>query len=298
MCIRDRSRLCAFVHGPLTNPLTDKVVRGARTHAKAIVRFLSWENTSAKVLVQEEFQPLNSEDVVSMLHVWRGHTPTEFFDYTVPDWWTNVGDDGDTNTDAVQPKKFAPLGLDPTYVTRAEPFGIHFENVEWPEQPEKSPSENTSRVPASPPASTASQVTRADDLLGLEQFIHEHHAKSSRGDINGLMDDYASTVEHQGSPAVSRATIRKQEVEYHAPGYRITEKVRGAPEFRRVSPNLIEASYELSFVRVKPDGAWISGVADVLVGIEIGADGARIVKQRSTTRDSEKRRGDRNPPVI
>ncbi len=293
-------RLCAFVYAPVTNPLTNQVVGASRDNRlKGILRFLSWNDTSAEVVVQEEFQPMKPDDIVSILHVWEQHTPKEFFDYAVPDWWTVLGDAGDTNVDGVPAaKEMPPLGIDPNYLTRAEPYGIHFQEVESREQRDRRLAAAVTAAASTPPISIAPQAPSADDLQELERFLQEHHAKSSRGDINGLMADYALMVDHQGAGRVTLDAIRKEELEYHAPGYRVSERMRGAPQFRRLSPNVVEAKYELGFVRAKPDGSWISGVADVVLNVHTDFSGRRIVKQQSTSRENEKRRGDRNPPSL
>jgi hypothetical protein len=96
---------------------------------------------------------------------------------------------------------------------------------------------------------------------------------------------------------VDRAYIRAEEEKYHAPGYTVTEQVRGPIRQDRVEHDKMRVDYQLQFVRIGPDGAWLRGVSDVTLDIQATPNGLRIVRQNAVPRENEKLKGRGVPPL-
>ncbi len=154
------------------------------------------------------------------------------------------------------------------------------------------------QTPSTPPPSTPSPVPafvgRPAPAFPVEQqltaFITEHHAKSSRGDVTGLVDDYADHVDHFDHGIVDREFIRRDEVEYQSPGTRVTESITTAPVFTPLGNGLYSATYSLSFLRIRPDRHWTKGISEIQMQINLTPNGPRITSQRSQSHDLQKGR--------
>ena len=143
--------------------------------------------------------------------------------------------------------------------------------------------------PSRPAPPTNSASTNTDDIervLGV--FIQQHHLKSSRSDVDCLVADYGDRVDHFQNGIVDRNFIRKDELEYHSPGTRITENLLTRVTARELEHNLYSATYTIGYHRIRPDGRWTKGVSDIELQIEMTANGPRIVRQRSQNRDQQK----------
>jgi len=291
-------QLFAFVYEPLVNPLNDKVVGATYSRAKGIVRVLSWDGSSARVTSQDEFTNLAPSDVVSVLHTWENREVKPLTDNASPEWWTTIGDQAEAPVDgSALAKGTTPLAFGPKLSTRGDPHVIRFQGVESARESQSAkPLISASSEPPPLPPAIVQTPQNYTEILG--PFIVRHHEKSSAGNVEGLMLDYAERVDHYDAGVLPRDAIRAEELKYHAPGYRITERVRGRIELRRLSSSRTEARYQLIFLRVKPDNSWATGAADVVLEIEMTSDGPLIVKQNSVSRENEKQRGQSNPPSL
>jgi len=144
--------------------------------------------------------------------------------------------------------------------------------------------------PVIPSASTAPSGPTANLEPMLTSFLQEHHAKSSRGDIAGLVADYGDRVDHFTHGMVDREYIRKDELAYHSPGTRVTEALTNQPAFSQLSGILYRAVYTIGFQRIQADGRSITGSSDIEMLIELTPNGPRIVYQRARNRDQKKGR--------
>ncbi len=152
--------------------------------------------------------------------------------------------------------------------------------------------------PKSPEAGKSTQASGAqvdpDDRRKFEltNFVTQHHNKSSRGDVDGFIADYAEKVNHFDNGVVTRDFIRKDELEYHSPGTRVTETLIAPPQFERLDSDGVTytASYSINFHRVRSDGQWSKGVSDVSLIIEVTKDGPLIVRQTAKARNIQKGR--------
>lgn len=122
----------------------------------------------------------------------------------------------------------------------------------------------------------------------LTKFLAEHHRKSSNGDVDGVVADYGAKVDHFTNGVVSRDFIRKDELEYHAPGSRVTETMIGQPKIERSAPGSFTATYSINYHRIRPDGRWTKGVSDIELTIGMSDDQPYIVRQRALNRNIER----------
>ena len=144
--------------------------------------------------------------------------------------------------------------------------------------------------PDSPTVSSDNQ--RASPMSAVEirlsEFLAQHHAKSSRGDVDGLVADYANRVDHFTNGYVDRDFIRKDELDYHSPGTRVTETMTTRPEFNLLNGTTYAATYSIAFHRVRPDGRWTKGNSDIEMDIDLTPNGPRIVRHHAKIRDQQK----------
>jgi len=289
-------RLGAFVYPPLINPLNNQTIGPDYTTIKALLRIRSWKDTQAEVWTQDEFLPLQPGDVVSALHTWEGQVPKKPLEGAPFDSWTIIEASDFIDAAASTPpgKNAPPLEIGPALDVRRDRHS--FAIVGTRQRAVQQPAAPISEPKTSPPPSTG-DAPPIDPRI-IEEFIHRHHAKSSAGDINGLVADYAATVEHYDKGLVDQEFIRKEEEAYHAPGNSVKETVRGQMRIDSLGGKAFSATYCLDFMQVKPTGEWVRGASDVVLLIEIQAGKPRIFSQRSTSRASEKRKGRGTPPAL
>jgi len=91
---------------------------------------------------------------------------------------------------------------------------------------------------------------------------------------------------------VEREAIRKEELDYHSPGTRVSEVVVGEIKLSTVSENLFRATYTIRYEQVRPSGAWARGLSDIELVIDVARASPRlipqIVRQRANNRDKQK----------
>ena len=292
-------RLCAFIYAPLINPLNNAVIGADTSSLRALVRFQSWNGTTAEAWIQDEFLPVEKDDVVSIFHTWEKRSFIPFNEGAAADWWTHVGNEGDTALTGIPAAASAPavefgLPVIPQPIANgvviSEIHRVSIGNHELAKIGNQSePPKFTLPPPAKAP-NAAPQLSRFSEK-DVVNFINFHHQKSSNRDIVGLMNDYADRVEHYAAGVVDRAFVQTQEEKYHAPGYTIFERVSGQIRQTTLAPDKIRVEYPLQFVRISPDGSWTKGVSDVTLEIQAAMGGLRIVKQNSVSRENEKQKG-------
>lgn len=293
------TRLCAFIYAPLINPLNNAVIGADTSSLRAIVRFHTWDSTTAKVWIQDEFHPVEKDDVISVLHTWDDSKFIPLNGGAAADWWTPVGTDGDATFSSVPTITSAPtieFGTQVVPLTSGTGLvvgEVHKNNLLKRELPTPGIQNETPTFIPPLPVKTANSAPQANRFSEKDvvNFINFHHRKSSNGDIVGLMNDYADRVEHYNAGVVDRAFVQAQEEKYQAPGHTIFERVSGQIRQTTLAPDKIRVEYPLQFVRISPDGSWTKGVADVTLEIQAAMGGLRIVKQNSVSRENEKQKG-------
>lgn len=151
------------------------------------------------------------------------------------------------------------------------------------------PGPSASTPPPPPSFSPEVEALRMQSILTA--FLTEHHHKSSNGDVDGVVADYGDKVDHFNNGVVSRDFIRKDELEYHAPGSRVSETIIGQPKIEHLDSDTnktYSAGYSINYHRLRPDGRWTKGISDIALIIEILNDHPRIVRQRAQNRNIER----------
>lgn len=122
----------------------------------------------------------------------------------------------------------------------------------------------------------------------MRNFLHEHHAKSSRGDIDGLTADYAERVDHLRGGIVPREQIRAEEIKSHQPGSVLTEVIQGDIRLTRPAENEVRANYTMRFEQRLATGSWAAGFSELDLTMELTPTGPRITRQRARNFDVKK----------
>jgi hypothetical protein len=283
-----KKNLCGFVCAPLVNPLNGKTVGPDRGRVKALARIASWSEREARVWIETDCLPVQPGDVLADLHTWEERNPKGAGEAGRGEWWT-----------VIEPSvalSEVPLRKDVSALDRKLNVSVtsnrgaeRLEAVEVARPRRPAASVPPASVPAPPPPAVPAGSPANDDAQELiANFIIAHHAKSSRNDIDGLVSDYAEQVDHFDKNVVDREFIRKEEVAYHAPGYRISERV--VTPIRTVARpgGEFEASYTISSERVRPDGRWARGLADITLRLNPTPEGFRINFQRAVHRNQQK----------
>ena len=312
--LADKS-VCAFICAPLINPLNGKIVGPNRGQVKALARIAKWKDDKAEAWITEEYAPVHPGDVIGDIHVWDNHQPQAIHETAAKEWFAVI----DQFDRKAPPAKNNAPPLDRqftvsvlrnngservdrivnTSLSRSAPVASAIPastNASPPASPGAAqippPFISAPHIPSPPQQAPAPQFATFNPRVAqlLANFIYEHHAKSSRGDVAGLVADYADSVNHFDHGIVDREFIRKDETEYHSPGTRVTETLIAPPAFTTLGSNLYSASYSLSFLRIRPDRHWTKGVSEIQMQISLTPAGPRITSQQSQTHDLKKGR--------
>ncbi len=277
-----KKNVAAFVCAPVINPLNGKTVAPNRSLVKAIVRVAKWQDKMAEFWIDENYIPVQPGDVVCDPHTWEATKPHPAGQFCKNEWFAVIESLDSASTPPARADA-ADLEREPALVIDSSGGTDRAEKVA-PDQVNKRASNN---VP--PPKPTAAEPV-GDMQKKLTDFLILHHAKSSRGDVNGLIADYGEKVNHFNNGIVDRAFIRKDESEYHSSGTRVTETIITLPSIKRLPSdgNTWSVNYSISYHRVRSDGRWTKGISDVSLIIEVTNDGPLIVSQHAQTHDQQK----------
>lgn len=80
--------LCALIYGPMTNPLTGKVVGPDRNTVRGLVRINYWLNKTATVHLAARYSEIRPGDVIADLSIWDEQPPELLNLSTLHRWWT------------------------------------------------------------------------------------------------------------------------------------------------------------------------------------------------------------------
>jgi hypothetical protein len=282
-----KKSVCAFICAPLVNPLNGRTVGPDRENVKALARFASWNGVDADLRIEEDYLPVRQGDVVADIHTWQEGVPHPAGDLGKREWF-EVLDKIETAAPLLRSEAGAldreptRFGFDPNGSGRVSRIAIA-----RPPTPQPSPSSPQSQQGLQsggnrPPA----PISDVEETL--RSFLVAHHLKSTQGDVNGLISDYAERVDHFNNGVVNREFILKDELAYHSPGSRVSENIVTKPTIASLGNNRFSATYSISFHRVRPDGHWVKGQSEIDLQIEITPQGPRIIRQRAQSRDQQK----------
>lgn len=293
-----KNRVCAFVCAPLINPLNRKTVGPDREHVKAIARIVKWEETSARLWIDEEYSPVGTGDVVADLHTWETSRPKTAGTLGEEEWFAVI-DTMDGSSHPPSQNEASPLdrelrlevetkrGADrierivPTRVpTPVDDPRVHVA----PSPPTLAPPPGATPTPSAPaPAAISNDLQRA-----LLTFITEHHAKSSRSDVRGMVADFADRVEYMTHGYVGHDFIAKDLDDYHRTAVRVTDAIIGTPTLEARPDGDVDVTYLVAFRRDLPNGKWFKGLAEFASRLTMTANGPRIIVQHIKLRDQQK----------
>jgi hypothetical protein len=289
-----KKMVCAFICPPVINPLNGKTVGPDRRYVKALARIASWKGTEAEAWIEDAYVPVQPGDVIADLHTWANHRPHAAGELGNKEWFTVIDQLGHkpapTKTDAPLLDHRISINVFPNGSTERVDRAMY---ISLP-SPESHPRPQAdSNVP--PPTTvqnggnhSAVSTTPVEQMIVT--FIAQHHQKSSQGDVNGLVADYADRVDHFDHGIVDREFILRDELDYHSPGNRVTETIITTPTVTPIGNGIYSAAYSLSFLRVRPDHHWTKGISDIQLQIEMTPAGPRISSQKSQTHDLQKGR--------
>lgn len=260
--------LAAFIYAPMVNPLTAEVVGPDRGRIKARARFLQWEDKSAAIWTEALYQPVIPGDIVADLHSSSASGKKPFAVQPSEPWWTVL--DGKPASAALAIPSRERLAE-----MKKEQEAKAMLKVTKPQEPP---------LPASPLASAEKPQPWNAKMVTV--FILAHHKKASSGDISGMVADYADQVDHFNNGMVNREFILKDETVYHAKFLYVDEEVKSDIKVRALPNGLIEAAYLLSIHwQARSNNELGGGEFDVMLELQSGSNGLRIVKHRSAKRN-------------
>ncbi len=273
----NKKTLAVFICPPVKNPLNDRTVGPNRGKVKAIGRILTWTSNEIQLWIEEAFETVSVGDVAADIHRWEGRSPIA----VRAKWWAAISEVSAAPLDSESDFTVADRG--PT-LTSAAGGGASAPPSPRDTSPTLAPSRSqqaSTRQPVIAPANPAVQ-----NEVGA--FLANHHAKSSRNDIEGVVTDYTDRVDHFDKGVVDRNFIRKEETDYRPPGYRISERIVTPINISVRSDGAYEAAYTIAYERVRPDGRWARGLADLTLRLATTPEGFRINYQRATHRNQQK----------
>lgn len=242
--------MVAMLCPAIINPLNNKPVAADLSRVKALLGIERWTDTTAEFWVKEDYgiAPSEGDVVAGFGRIENGRTLTL---PTMATWWSLVRD----IRKADAPDRIAP----PT------------------------------NLPPLPPPQAAPQFPMSPQLGNqLRAFLREHHAKSSRGDVDGLVANYAERVDHLTGSIVTRDRIREEEMRSRKPGSSLLETVRGEIGLVRISENEVWANYTMYFEQRMPSGNWATGFSELDLTLDISGLSPKITRQRARNFDVKK----------
>jgi len=279
--------VCAFVCSPRVNPLTGQVVGSNRERIKALVRFIGWDKGKASLWIAEQYGPIEGDEVVSDLHLWRNGIPTSVANPFPDRWWANVSYLALDSKNASPPvPKMDPLNRLGMAVSNSGGDAIPFDSLENPTiklSPEitmrtpqaKNPNEfSTPKSPApdNPPATTEDRI---------RNFVRQHYGKLSNKDFAGYFEDYTENIVYYGKhgtreehlqPAVtSLGAAKSLEVT-------LSDEI-SVREFPTEKVTVYFVSYETTLKKEDSSGKWTTHHSKVGLSVFPLGDTFRIVNE-------------------
>lgn len=261
--------LCAFVFAPLVNPLSHQTVGPDYDRLKGVVRLLEWKERKAVFFVTTFDQDFALNDVISTLHTWDNGNMELWSGSDQRDWWSLT---------KVLPGKFldslpimpglAPLAT-PSLLT-LEAKGTSLVAIKQSARPKTPKPRTPSSTPVLP------QFTEAE----LKTFLMMHHIKASKGDVAGMVADYADEVDFLDKGHVQRSTIQAEEMAQRQKWPKGTETIPGNFVLAKEG-DIWVAKYTIEFSNENSTGDWNRGRADLSMTIQTRPEGFRITSQRA-----------------
>lgn len=263
-------KLCAFIYAPLENPLTKEIVGPNYSQIKAVVRILEWKGKKAVFVVTTFDRAVSSTDVISSLHSWDAGSMDLCKVSELKDWWEQP----------VLIRRELPTSEleyieSPALLTLAEQ-GSSLVVVKASERPR----------PAKPKAQTVpteapvAQITDND----VKTFLTAHHAMASKGDVEGMVSNYDSTVDFLDKGRILSSAILVEESAHRVKWPKGVEKIISDIVLTKNANGWI-AGYSIEFSNENAAGEWHRGKVDLTMVVSIQDGKLRITSQRAKVYD-------------
>jgi hypothetical protein len=285
----EKKHLCAFICAPLVNPLNGKTVGPDRHRVRALVRVARWADNEAIFWIDREFDKVREGDVVADLHEWRNHVPLPAGELSATEWFSVIKQ----MSSAIEPApRSDAAALDRKLTIKIDQGNGADRILEIIGRRNDVPAVNAEapkveRLPevSPPPKADETRLTQDQEEM-LRTFVEAHHAKSSRGDVSGLVEDYADRVIYMSHGTVGRQFILKDIGTYHRSSLKITESIIGDPKFQLEPSGIVRAVYLIRSFR-KTNTAEFRRVAEMDLRIRYANGGLEIVEQHIRLRQQE-----------
>ncbi len=255
-----KGRVCAFVHSPLKNPLNGRTIGPDYAQSVALLRLVRWQDDKATFVVASATAEIASSDVIATLHTWSEGKMTAWPRAENGGWWTLVGNVPDNHSlesfaSALREQLETPQAL----AVRRLGF-MH--------------------VASKPPPLPQKTVIGADDV---KSFVESHHHKASEGDLDGVIADYADSVDFLDKGVIPRGRIADEEIAHKQKWPTGNETVRGGIA-AVMEDGIWKAYYTIEFYNENAEG-WHRGLADLRIELAQAMGKLKISSQKAKVHD-------------
>lgn len=188
----DERSVRAAVAAPIINPLNGKTVAGDPKAIKGYARFIAANDKTCSVWIEQERQPIREGDVLITLSVIQNGD-----EYSVsPDWWAvlKAADDNQSI-----PHRADVVMLLPSSTRLLRPLPRVTEEPDIAPRTEggsvTKPDAATKPLLPTSAQSQAAPPQKAGDTGFCRTFLADHYAKAKQKDLQGVMADYADSVQ-------------------------------------------------------------------------------------------------------
>lgn len=130
-------------------------------------------------------------------------------------------------------------------------------------------------------SSTVSVPSPSMGEAEVRAFLFEHHAKASRGDVAGMMSDYAQMVDFLDKGRIPATQIESDEAAHRKKWHKGTEEVVGLISVINQS-GVWNANYTISFSNESAVGDWHKGQAELSMTVKNEGGRLYITAQRAS----------------
>ncbi len=282
-------QLRALVSAPMVNPFNHQIVGPDRQRVKAVVSFLSWSGTDAKVYLTTQAAPIVGGDIVADVCALELKETRLFRTSGAHRWWTPLPASASAGSSVESVPTYSAISKQEDdfrreMEEREKAAAIKAKEtapklVEHP--PSVAPSQPT---PSSLPERSAESAMRSVQKE-IDTFLASHHQKATNKDFTAFSQDYAERADYLQHGSVDRYAIFQSQFEYHKNYRSVQESMVGSakittlPNGRLQAVYLMQNSWEKVANRQRGFGQF-----DITVDLERTAEGWKILKQRSTKR--------------
>lgn len=292
-------QVCAFVCAPRTNPITGQVVGPDRERVKALVRWISDTQGTARFWIAERYASIDEGDVLADLHLWKDGQPLSSSHPFREHWWTTVVPLPAEKEVALP--SMPPLDRLSEAHFRSRLGTLQLERIRYPvstgisapptppetepiETPTVARSTQTEKPDSSPPVATT-----PEDRIRV--FIRAHYEKLETKDFEGYLDDYTDYIVYYGKAGTRNDHLRPAVLSLRSA--RSIEATLFDPIRVRKEPgnesDRYTVFYEVALTRTESSGKTSTQRSRVELGVFLIGDTIRIVEESTPEPDEPTR---------